>query len=168
MREGRDTNISFEIPPDIEQEVRTDGLDMNREAREAYLVKLLQSRRVTSSRACSHVAIGAKLLGVEPDQSHFRPDPGAIEPHGSILRFGARYEAGAVPPYSKLAGKESWILRRLTRRRNVKVPCHFVSHDPFVFQGTPPIQPGQSSPGLRETDFLRSWLTLETGPLCFH
>jgi len=40
-------NISFEIPQDIEQELRTNGLDMNREAKEAYLVDLYRQERIT-------------------------------------------------------------------------------------------------------------------------
>ncbi len=39
--------ISFEIPDEIEQEGRTDGLDMNREAREAYLVNLYREERIS-------------------------------------------------------------------------------------------------------------------------
>ncbi|MGO9469149.1 MAG: hypothetical protein ACLQIB_01415 [Isosphaeraceae bacterium] len=31
-------NISFEIPQDIEQELRTNGVDLNQEAKEACLV----------------------------------------------------------------------------------------------------------------------------------
>ena len=40
-------NISFEIPQGIEQELRTNGLDMNREAKEAYLVELYRQERIT-------------------------------------------------------------------------------------------------------------------------
>jgi predicted HTH domain antitoxin len=39
--------ISFEIPQDIEQELRTNGLDMNREAKEAYLVNLYREERIS-------------------------------------------------------------------------------------------------------------------------
>ena len=38
--------ITFEIPQDIEQELRTNGLDMNREAKEAYLVELYRQERI--------------------------------------------------------------------------------------------------------------------------
>ena len=40
-------NVSFEIPQDIEQEIRTNGLDMNREAKEAYLVELYRQERIS-------------------------------------------------------------------------------------------------------------------------
>ena len=40
-------NISFEIPRDIEQELRSDGVDMNRAAKEAYLVDLYREERIT-------------------------------------------------------------------------------------------------------------------------
>ncbi len=40
-------NISFEIPPGIEQELRDGGRDMNREAKEAYLVELYRQEQIT-------------------------------------------------------------------------------------------------------------------------
>ncbi len=40
-------NISFEIPQDIEQELRTNGLDLNREAKEACLVNLYREERIS-------------------------------------------------------------------------------------------------------------------------
>lgn len=40
-------SISFEIPSDMEQELCTDGLDMNREAKEAYLIDLYRQERIT-------------------------------------------------------------------------------------------------------------------------
>lgn len=40
-------SISFEIPQDIEQELRTNGLDLNREAKEVYLVDLYRQERIT-------------------------------------------------------------------------------------------------------------------------
>ncbi len=40
-------NISFEIPQDIEEQVRTNGADLNGEAREAYLVDLYRQDRIT-------------------------------------------------------------------------------------------------------------------------
>ncbi len=48
-------SISFEIPQDIEQELRTNGLDMNREAKEAYLVNLYREDRI------SHRQLGEAL-----------------------------------------------------------------------------------------------------------
>ncbi len=40
-------NISFEIPQDIEQELRTNGLDLNQEAKEACLVELYRQERIS-------------------------------------------------------------------------------------------------------------------------
>lgn len=40
-------NISYEIPQDIEQELRTDGRDVNGEAKEAYLVDLYRQERIS-------------------------------------------------------------------------------------------------------------------------
>ena len=39
--------ITFEIPREIEQQIRTDGKDLDREAREAYLVELYRQDRIT-------------------------------------------------------------------------------------------------------------------------
>jgi predicted HTH domain antitoxin len=40
-------NISFEIPKEIEQELRIDGLDPNQEAKEVYLIDLYRQERIT-------------------------------------------------------------------------------------------------------------------------
>jgi hypothetical protein len=40
-------NISFEIPQEIEQEIRTNGTDLSGEAREAFLVELYRQDRTT-------------------------------------------------------------------------------------------------------------------------
>ncbi len=40
-------SISFEIPHDIEQQLRGNGTDLNGEAREAYLVDLYRQDRIT-------------------------------------------------------------------------------------------------------------------------
>jgi predicted HTH domain antitoxin len=40
-------NISFEVPQAIEQERRTGGLDISREAKEACLVELYRQERIT-------------------------------------------------------------------------------------------------------------------------
>jgi predicted HTH domain antitoxin len=51
---GRGTNgwrrlmtISFELPQNIEQQVRTNGADLNREAKVAYLIDLYRQERIT-------------------------------------------------------------------------------------------------------------------------
>ena len=40
-------NITFEIPQDIEQQLRTDGVDLNREAKELYLMEQYRQARIT-------------------------------------------------------------------------------------------------------------------------
>jgi Uncharacterised protein family (UPF0175) len=39
--------ISFELPPDIEQLVSTNGADLNHMAREAFLVELYREKKIT-------------------------------------------------------------------------------------------------------------------------
>ncbi len=39
--------ISFEIPQEIEQQVRINGADLDREARELFLVELYRQERIT-------------------------------------------------------------------------------------------------------------------------
>ena len=56
-------NISFEIPPDIEQELRTNGADLNGEAREAYLVELYRQHRISQHQ----LAEALELTRVEAD-----------------------------------------------------------------------------------------------------
>ncbi len=40
-------NISFEIPRDIEEQIRTNGEDLSGEARELFLVELYRRERIT-------------------------------------------------------------------------------------------------------------------------
>lgn len=40
-------NISYEIPRDIEQELRASRPDINREAKEAYLIDLYRQERIS-------------------------------------------------------------------------------------------------------------------------
>ncbi len=42
--------ISFELPHDIEQQVRTNGADLDREARELYLVELYRQDRISHAQ----------------------------------------------------------------------------------------------------------------------
>jgi hypothetical protein len=39
--------ISFDIPLDIEQEIRTDGVDLARDAKEVYLMEQYRQARIT-------------------------------------------------------------------------------------------------------------------------
>jgi demethoxyubiquinone hydroxylase (CLK1/Coq7/Cat5 family) len=40
-------NISFEIPTDIEQQIRATGVDLNREAKEVYLMEQYRQAKIT-------------------------------------------------------------------------------------------------------------------------
>jgi len=40
-------NISFEIPKDIEQQIRSNGADLNREAKEVYLMEQYRQAKIT-------------------------------------------------------------------------------------------------------------------------
>ena len=42
--------IRFELPQDIEQQVRTNGADLNREARELYLIGLYRQDRISHAQ----------------------------------------------------------------------------------------------------------------------
>ena len=39
--------IAFEIPRDIEQQIRTDGADLNRDAKEVYLMEQYRQAKIT-------------------------------------------------------------------------------------------------------------------------
>jgi hypothetical protein len=39
--------VSFEIPQDIEQQLRTEGVDLNREAKEVYLMEQYRQAKIT-------------------------------------------------------------------------------------------------------------------------
>jgi hypothetical protein len=39
--------IVFEIPHDVEQQIRTDGADLNRDAKEVYLMEQYRQARIT-------------------------------------------------------------------------------------------------------------------------
>ncbi len=42
--------ISFEIPQDIEEQIRTNGTDLDREARETYVVELYRQDRISHAQ----------------------------------------------------------------------------------------------------------------------
>jgi hypothetical protein len=56
-------NISFEIPPDIEQQIRTDGSDLNRDAKEVYLME--QFRQAKLSHRQLEDALGLSFYETE-------------------------------------------------------------------------------------------------------
>jgi hypothetical protein len=45
--EGEGMTISFEIPQDIEHQIRTDGADLNRDAKEVYLMEHYRQGKIT-------------------------------------------------------------------------------------------------------------------------
>jgi hypothetical protein len=56
-------NISFEISHDIEQQLRTDGADLNREAKEVYLME--QYRQAKLSHRQLQEALGLSFHATE-------------------------------------------------------------------------------------------------------
>ncbi len=50
--------ISFELPMEIEQQIRTDGADLDREARELYLVELYRQDRISHTQLCDALGVG--------------------------------------------------------------------------------------------------------------
>jgi predicted HTH domain antitoxin len=50
--------ISFEIPQNIEQRVHIEGADLNREAKEAYLVELYRQDRITHDDLSEALGLG--------------------------------------------------------------------------------------------------------------
>ena len=40
-------NISFEIPQEIEQQIRTNGVDLDRDAKEVYLMEQYRQAKIT-------------------------------------------------------------------------------------------------------------------------
>ena len=41
------TTISFDIPQEIEQQIRTDGVDLGRDAKEVYLMEQYRQAKIT-------------------------------------------------------------------------------------------------------------------------
>ena len=50
--------IRFEIPQAMEQQIRTDGVDLNREAKVAYLVDLYRHERITRDDLSEALGLG--------------------------------------------------------------------------------------------------------------
>jgi len=67
--------IRFEIPQDIEQQLRSSGIDPDREAKEAYLVDLYRQERLTHHQL-------AEALGL----SRYETD-GVLKRHGVELEL---------------------------------------------------------------------------------
>jgi len=56
--EERLMTIGFELPQNIEQQVRTNGADLNREAKVAYLVDLYRQERITRDELSGALDLG--------------------------------------------------------------------------------------------------------------
>jgi predicted HTH domain antitoxin len=50
--------ISFQIPQNIEQQIHTEGVDPNREAKEAYLIELYRQERITHDDLSEALGLG--------------------------------------------------------------------------------------------------------------
>lgn len=66
--------ISFEIPRDIEQQIRTNGVDLDRKAREAFLVELYRGQTITQHQL-------GEALGLDD-----------YETDGVLKRYGVGYD----------------------------------------------------------------------------
>jgi len=66
--------ISFELPQDIEQQIRTNGADLNHKAREAFLVELYREHKITQHQL-------GEALGLDD-----------YETDGVLKRYGVGYD----------------------------------------------------------------------------
>jgi Uncharacterised protein family (UPF0175) len=66
--------ISFEIPREIEQRIRTNGTDLDRKAREAFLVELYREQEITQHQL-------GEALGLDD-----------YETDGLLKRYGVGYD----------------------------------------------------------------------------
>lgn len=67
-------NITFEIPRDIEEQLRAGGAELNREAREAFLVSLYREDRITHHQLGQ--ALGLSRLETEALLKRYRVSSG--------------------------------------------------------------------------------------------
>jgi hypothetical protein len=66
--------ISFELPPEIEQEICTNGADLSGEAREAYLVELYRQDRITHHQLAQ--ALGLTRIETDGVLKRYKVSPG--------------------------------------------------------------------------------------------
>jgi hypothetical protein len=66
--------ISFELPREIEQRIRTNGADLERKAREAFLVELYREQKITQHQL-------GEALGLDD-----------YETDGLLKRYGVGYD----------------------------------------------------------------------------
>jgi len=79
--------ISFELPQDIVQQIRTNGADLNGKAREAFLVELYREDAITHGQL-------SRALGLDSYDTD-----GVLKKHGVYLEISAeelRAEAAAL------------------------------------------------------------------------
>ena len=70
-------NISFEIPHEIEQRIQTDGNDLNREAKEAFLIEQYRQDKISHGQL-------ADALGLDAYETD-----GVLKKHGVTLEITA-------------------------------------------------------------------------------
>jgi hypothetical protein len=85
--------ISFEIPHDIEQDVSTDGADLNGEAREAFLVELYRRRRISQHQ-----------LGMALGLDDYETDD-VLRRHGVALEISVEDQRAEAVSLSKVRPK---------------------------------------------------------------
>ena len=90
--EGFAMNVSFDLPQDIEDQVRREGADLNGEAREAYLVELYRQERITQHQLAE--ALGISRLETEGVLKQHRVSSGVtaeeMRAQAAALREGLR------------------------------------------------------------------------------
>jgi len=85
--------ISFEIPHDIEQDVSTDGADLNGEAREVFLVELYRRRRISQHQ-----------LGMALGLDDYETDD-VLKRHGVALEISIEDQRAEAASLSKVRPK---------------------------------------------------------------
>jgi predicted HTH domain antitoxin len=66
--------ISFQLPPEIEEQIRTSEADINGEAREAYLVELYRQERISHHQLAE--ALGLNRIETDGVLKRHRVSPG--------------------------------------------------------------------------------------------
>jgi len=84
-------NVSFDIPQDIEQQIRSEGVDPNCEAREVYLVELYRQHKIT------HHQLG-EALGLDRFDTDVLLKRHGVELELSLEEFNAEVASREVKP----------------------------------------------------------------------
>jgi hypothetical protein len=72
--EERLMTITFELPQEIEREIRTNRADLSREAREVYLVELYRQDRITHHQLAQ--ALGLTRIETDGVLKRYKVSPG--------------------------------------------------------------------------------------------